>query len=149
MTLCGRLFGLLPVVGLYACMVSQPMEEPVPKLGSTVTADLTDAGSAGMARWVGPGVTEIRGKVVTASEEALLLSVVEVRTRAGNETSWKGEQVDIPNNWIRSLQSEKFSPTRTALVAVVAGAAAYLAYTLADGISSGNPPPNPGGVTPE
>jgi hypothetical protein len=144
----GRLRILFITAVLNACTVYRPIEQPVPKEGSKVAADLTDAGSAGMARWVGPGVTEIRGQVVTASEEALLVSVRVVQNRSGTETTWKGEQVDIPQNWISSLRREEFSWTRTGLVGVLVAGAVYLGITIAGEISPSNPPPNPGGPNP-
>jgi hypothetical protein len=104
---------------LQACYKYVPVETPaaVPT-GSEVRAELTDSGVVAVASQVGPSVFRIDGRLVSKTDQSLVLAVGAVTSRRTDiEQLWNGERVTIPESAIGSLQARKISASRTALTA--------------------------------
>lgn len=95
---------------------------PGPLIGRPVQATLTDSGAVVLAARIGPAVEFLRGSVVSEDARKISLSVDEAEHRDGTGTSWKHEVVDVPRPLMRQVEVRQFSPTRTALLATIAGA---------------------------
>lgn len=108
---------LVAVLG--ACHSWGPIESGVSPRGLKVRAELTDQGTADFGTVLGSGVGEVEGLVSGTSDTSLTLAVSLVRQRSGVEQLWKGEPVTIPRRLIARLHEQRFSRSRTTLVAAV------------------------------
>ncbi len=123
----------LMLVTLGACHSLVPMER-VPSVNEDARVRLTDLGAATMAPIVGPGVTGLRGTIVSADSATIRMSVIAVTDRDGLENRWLGEQVTVKREYINGYDKRELSPFRTALVTIGIGAGMYaLAATVSGG----------------
>ncbi len=136
------------VVGVIAfvtmgCYTALPLLT-APRPGQEIVVQVTDAGSAQLAQYVGPAVSVLSGHFSGNSGDSLALSVTSTETRSGDIHFWTGEPVAIPNSMVATLSERKLSPWRSTL-AIGAIVAAVLTIKLGfDGISSSTktqPPP--------
>ena len=111
-----RLFSLVGVAALAGCYVYRPLDSVEPRVGTRVSADLTDGGSDTLARYVGPGVTSLRGGVLNAERAAVTLAVTSVMDRSGQQQFWKGEPVRVPRAAIRDFAQRRLSLGRSVLL---------------------------------
>ena len=126
------------------CYTVEPLLT-APSPGQELVVQLTDAGSAQLAQYLGPGVSVINGRYSTTTADTLSLSVTSTETRTGDVHFWAGEPVEISKSVIATVNEKKLSALRSVLVAgaVIAGG---LTLRLGFGGSSGNdrkvPPPS-------
>ena len=132
-----------------ACYNYNPLTNPSPEPGSYVAVTLTDSGSTELARYLGPNVFVVRGRYLGDSDRGFLISVASVELKRGNELSWEGETVALPNGTIASLDVRRLAKGRSILLAGVSAGglvAATLAFSLNGGgtpLGPGRPRPNP------
>ena len=130
---------------LAGCYVYRPLDTVEPRVGARVSADLTDVGSDTLARYVGPGVTSLRGGVVSAEQAAVTLAVTSVMDRAGQQQFWKGERVRVPRGAVRDFEQRRLSVGRSVLLgAALLGSSLVAWQAFAGGIHGGRL--MPGGV---
>jgi hypothetical protein len=140
-------YWLVTLVGLTGCFKYTPLATSSPALGARIAVDLTSMGSDTLARFVGPNVTGIEGRVLQVTASDLLLAVSVVRQRNGEEDFWKGETVSIPRGVILGMRQRHLSTSRTLLLAGAVAAAGATVGAAATGSSSGGggngggPPP--------
>lgn len=145
--LAGALWFLATITGLTGCYKYTPLATTDPAPGTQIAVELTPAGTDTLARFVGPHVVAIDGRVVHADGTDLSLAVSVVRKRNGEEDFWKGELVTIPREVISGLQQRRLSTGRTLLlVGAVAAASASVGVAATGGGSGGGgsgggPPP--------
>lgn len=143
----GALRCLVAVASLTGCYKYSPLATTDPVPGARIAVALTPAGTDTLARFVGPNVTAIEGRVVQATGSDLLLAVSVIRKRNGEEDFWKGETVSIPRDVISGLRQRRLATGRTLLLAgaiVVAGGtvgAAASSGSSGGGGGGGGPPP--------
>ena len=131
---------------LSGCYNYLPLTTPQPQPGTRVAADLTDSGTAVLARYLGPNVGSVDGRLLTFTGQDLGLSVLVVRNRNGIEHYWKGETVTLPRGDIATVRERKLSIGRSVLL-FAAGVGGSVALMAAFGVinvgssGSGNPPP--------
>jgi hypothetical protein len=144
-----RAFSLMMAVCLTAgCYNYQPLTAPSPVAGTYLAVTLTDAGSQELATYLGPSVFVVRGRYMGESEQgALLVSVSSVELQRGDDVSWSGETVALPNNDIASLEVRRLAKGRSLLLAGL-GAGGVVATTLAFSLVGSGSQPNPGGGRP-
>lgn len=139
--------GVAAVAGLAGCYRYTPLATTDPAPGARIAVDLTPAGTDTLARFVGPNVIGIEGRVVQAAGSDLLLAVSVVRKRNGEEDFWKGETVSIPRGTISGLRQRRLATGRTLLLAGAVAVAGATVGAAASGGSSGGggggggPPP--------
>ncbi len=114
----------LMLVTLGACHSLVPMER-VPGVNDDARVRLSDLGGATMAPIVGPGVTGLRGTIVSADSATIRMSVIAVTDRDGLENRWLGEQVTVKREHIVGYDKRELSPMRTALVTIGIGAGMF------------------------
>lgn len=135
---------------LTGCYVYRPMGTAGPRIGTRVAAELTESGSDTLARYVGPGITTLRGGVVSAEEAGVVLSVTSVADRDGREQSWKGEQVRVPHAAVHKLEQREFSLGRSLMLgAAFLGGSVAAWEAFQGGIRGGGLPPGGGGGAPK
>lgn len=122
---------------LTACYSYAPSVTP-PAPGARVSAELTDAGTVELARYLGPGAGTIEGRVLTVDDSVLNLAVSAVRKRNGAESEWSGEPVPLRRALVAHLGVRELSRGRTAAAAgAFALAVGGVALTFASGGTGG------------
>ena len=121
---------------LCACYESVPIELAKVQPGTKIRISLTDAGADSLARYLGPGVETIDGKLITTDDRGVSLSVSQVAMRSGQDQFWKGETVLIPRYSLSTVQARRINKTKSVLLGgafVVA-----LASIKLSGVAGGN-----------
>jgi hypothetical protein len=136
---------LLPAIT--ACYTVQPITSPAPAAGSRIVAELTDAGTAMMAPWLGPGALEIEGLVESATEEEWRLALIRVDHRQRGVVSWNREEVVFPRSALSGVAVRTMNRKRSILAAVGITGGALLVARLVGLVTVGDGAP-PGGGTP-
>jgi hypothetical protein len=129
------------------CYDYHPLTAPTPDQGSYVAATLTEAGSADLARYLGPDVFVVRGRYVGSGDAGVVVSVASVELKRGNEVPWAGETIVLPNNAVASLDVRRLAKGRTVLLAG-AGAGGLVFTTLAFSLLGSSGPIGAGGGHP-
>src|SRR5437867_9740986 len=83
---------LVAVAGSYAYLPVSVAPTP----GTYLSADLTESATEELARYLGPDIGTVRGRLVATDQGGLALSVLAVESRRGETGSWKGETVTLP-----------------------------------------------------
>ncbi len=112
-----RFAPLVLIVALAGCYTYAPYRVATPEPGKSLRVVLTDTGGDSLARFVGPNVATIDGKLVLANDDGLEIGVKQVTMHDGLEQYWKGETVTIPKPYISSVQVKTFSWPKTGLLA--------------------------------
>jgi hypothetical protein len=131
-------------VALSGCYTYAPLKSSTPEPGQRLRVQLTLTGGDSLARFLGPNVASVDGRLVVANDAGFELGVTEVLMHSGSEQYWKGETVTLPKPYVASIQERTFSWGKSGLLAgVVVLVAAGLQSAGAFGGSSGhgNPPP--------
>lgn len=123
---------------LCGCYVSVPVNTPSPALGTKVEVTLTDDGSQSLARYLGRNVTGVDGRLVSANDSSLSLSVSQVSLSDGDDQFWKGEQVALPRNAIAAIRQKKLSVWRSSLLAGALLAAVATAGSISSSSTGGS-----------
>jgi hypothetical protein len=115
----GRRAAIAPVL-LGACLLTgcyayAPLPTATPLPGTHVSAALTDSGSFELTRLVGPRIVAVDGRVLSASERALVLSVFKTTNRTAEQASWRGEVVALAPSLVANLRARTFSTRRSLL----------------------------------
>ena len=111
LSLCSAVFLLC------GCYASFPIEMAQAKPGDKLRVELTDAGSDSLARYLGPGVQTVDGKLLRSSDTEVSLGVTQISMRSGIDQYWKGEAVVLPKYSLATVQERKLSKPRTFLLA--------------------------------
>jgi hypothetical protein len=139
----GRAFLLVlhavTVTALSGCYVYEPLATPEPRIGSSVSVELTDHGSLALAPSIGPGIEVLRGDVVDRQDTSVTLAVSSVTDHRGEVTSWNGERVRLQRSAVRHFNEKRFSRSRSALVGAAVVAGSILAWDVfEEGIRGGS-----------
>lgn len=119
-----------------ACYESIPVELGTVHPGTKLRISLTDAGSDSLARYLGPGVQSVDGKLIQTTDSGVSLSVSQIAMRSGLDQFWKGETVVIPKYTLATVQQRRIAKTRSILLGGVLVAA--LASLRLSGVVGGN-----------
>jgi hypothetical protein len=112
------------------CYNYDPLITASPEPGTYLSLSLTDAGSQELARSLGPNVFIVRGRYLQHGDRGLLVSVTSVELKVGNEVSWAGETVALPDSAISAIEVRQLAKGRSALL-LGAGVAGLVATTAA------------------
>jgi hypothetical protein len=131
---------------LCACYESVPTELGRVQPGLKLRVSLTDMGADSLARYLGPGVETIDGKLISTTATGVSLAVTQVSMRSGQEQFWKGETVVIPRSSLGTVQSRRVNKLKSFLIAgasVVALASLKLAGVGGSNGGTVGQPPHP------
>lgn len=131
------------VVFAAGCYNYNPLTAPSPEEGTYVAVTLTDAGTADLARALGPSVFVVHGRYVGGDADGMQLSVSSVELIRGDEIDWRGERVTVPNDDIASVHVRQLSKGRSVLLVGV-GLTGFVATTVAFALNGGQ---NSGGAS--
>jgi hypothetical protein len=127
------------------CYTSVPIQLAAAPPSTKLVVALTDAGSDSLARYLGPGVETVSGKLLQNGDNGISLAVTQVTMRSGAEQFWKGETVALPKYSIGTVQQRQISKPRTILLSAAILAAAFTVKLSGVGSSnSGRQPPGGG-----
>jgi hypothetical protein len=118
------------------CYESVPVQLNQVQPGTKIRVTLTDAGADSLARYLGPGVETVDGKLISASDANVSLGVTSIAMRSGQDQYWKGESVAIPRSALATVQQRKVNKTKSVLLGGVLVAA--LASLKLSGVVGGN-----------
>jgi hypothetical protein len=128
---------------LSACYSNVPIQLSTAQPNTKLVVALTDAGSDSLARYLGPGVETVGGKLLQNTDAGVSLAVTQVTMRSGAEQFWKGETVALPKYSIGTVQERKLSKPRTLLLSA---AIVALGFTVKlSGVGSSNSGKSGGG----
>ena len=132
-----------------ACYGYYQPAAPSPVVGTHVALTLNDAGSASLARLVGPAAEVLEGELRQDTGASVVLAMTRVRQHNGAETTWKGEAVTVDKSLVSSTRVRQFSAGRTTLAVGLVTTALAAAIQAFAGNGAGKLPgtPPPGGST--
>lgn len=142
-----RFLSLVTLAALSGCHVYLPLGTAEPRVGTRVSAELTDHGAGTLGPYVGPGVTTLRGDVIGAESTDVVLSVSSATHGSGTETSWRGEQVRVPRGAVQRFEERRVSVGRSLLFGAAFLAGSIVAWSAFRAGISGGSLPSPGGGT--
>lgn len=127
------------------CYRYSPISAAQPALGTEIRVELTDAGAVSLGPVLGNRIELVDGRVVSVADSGLTLSVSGTTDRLGIETTWKGEQVTVPQSAVASLTRRTLDRNRSYVAGGIAAglvAIAGVAFNIAGdggGARSGGP----------
>ena len=128
---------LVPILcAVCGCYESVPVQLSQVQPGTKLRITLTDAGTDSLARYLGPGVETVNGKLINTSDSRLSLGVTSVAMRSGQDQFWKGETVAIPRSALATVQERKINKPKSLLLGGLLIAA--LASLKLSGVVGGN-----------
>jgi hypothetical protein len=139
---------LVPILCVVCgCYESVPVEVNRMQPGTKLRVTLTDAGADSLARYLGPGVETVDGKLISTTDSNVALGVTSVAMRSGQDQFWKGETVAIPRTALATVQQRRVNKSRSLLMGgVLVAALASLRLTgVVGGNGAGRGTPPPGG----
>ena len=129
-----------------ACYESVPVELGRVQPGTKLRVSLTDAGSDSLARYLGPGVESVDGKLIQTSDTGVSLAVSQVAMKSGQDQFWKGETVVIPRYSLATVQERRIAKTRSFLLGgIFVAALASIRLSGVGGSNGGGTSPGGGG----
>jgi hypothetical protein len=141
-------WSLLPAVAVLACYRYVPAVQTPPTTGSEVRAHLTAEGTQTLASVLGADIAALDGRILSDDGGGMRFSVSQTHTRAQRRTSWTGEPVTVPRNFINKMELRTLDRGRTiragAVYAVGGVALGIIFKGLAGSSGSGetkSPPP--------
>ncbi len=142
--------GLLSLLANTACYAYQPAVG-TPRIGNEVRLQLTAAGTAEQARYLGPNVLEVTGRLNAVLPSGMLVVTPEwVKTSNGVSQPWSGEgSVSVPRAYVHTLDERIFNLRKSTIssVALVGGLVSVAAIALKSGGSHGAGGPDGGTPT--
>lgn len=143
-----RLIALMALgVLLASCYTLKPTRAGAPEVGTRVAFEVNDTGRVALGGSMGPAISQIEGHLISKENGEYVVAVSSIRLLGGGQQVWRGEQVRIKPQHVRSVYERRFSRGRSVALgmSVVGSVAAYLA-TRALTTSGGD---NPGGGGPD
>jgi hypothetical protein len=128
---------LIPILCvLCGCYESVPIELNSVQPGTKIRATLTDAGADSLARYLGPSVETVDGRLISTSDSNVAIGVTSVAMKSGQDQFWKGETVAIPRYALSMVQQRKINKPKSLLLGGALIAA--LASLRLSGVVGGN-----------
>jgi hypothetical protein len=122
------------------CTTYQPLAGTTPRRDSRVRISLTDSGAVALARYLGPQVVSVTGRMQGDSSGAYVVAVSSVQMADGTEHYWHGDVVQVPRPLVANVRSARTAPLQTALLTgLIVGAAAGIFSLVRGATSSGLP----------
>jgi hypothetical protein len=127
--LLGTLSGVLVFVTASACYEYRPLETAGPVVGEPVALQITDRGRVQLSDRFGPGLAEVRGRLVSNSDNQYVLNVDRVWEINGASTAWSGEETRLDQSFVGMVKGRKLSTTRTVILSGLGAGLAYFMVT--------------------
>lgn len=139
---------ILPFVT--GCYHYAPIGEARPAVGTEVRFHVTDRGRLEVTDRLGPGIREVAGPVLQATDSTIRVSVQSVSFVDDSRlTEWTGQWLELSRELVTNVRERRFSRARTLVTTGVLATAAILISTIditghgGDGVDV-KLPPGPG-----
>ena len=135
----------LLAVALGGCYTYAPPKTGTIQPGKELRVQLTLTGGDSLARFLGPNVASVDGRLVVVNESSYEVGVTQVVMHSGMEQYWKGQTVPLPKPFVASIEERSLSWGKTGILAGVIVLTAYALNQSAGGggLFGGHPPPPP------
>lgn len=100
-------------LALQGCYVYVPASTTTPPTGETVVLQISDRGRVALGERLGPGVTQIQGRVTSVGEEQVSMSVASVGYVSGETSLWSGETMTMSREFVGNVSVRQLSKSRT------------------------------------
>jgi hypothetical protein len=127
--LLSTLSGVLLLVAACACYEYRPLETAGPVVGEPVALQITDRGRVQLSERFGPGLSEIRGRLVSNADNQYVVNVDRVWEINGASTAWSGEETRLDQSLVGMVRGRQLSTTRTVLLSGLGAGLAYFMVT--------------------
>jgi hypothetical protein len=123
------LFAVSAWLTLQGCYEFIPTSTTTPPTGETVVLQISDRGRVALGERLGPGVTQIQGRVTSVADDQVSMSVASVGYVSGETSLWSGETMTMSREFVGNVSVRTFSKSRTwvAVGASVAVAGFFIA----------------------
>lgn len=136
-----RLGAVTGGVFLAGCYTLQPTGGTVPRPGTAMAFDISDAGRVALGGTMGPEIAQVEGRLAAREGTDYVVSVTDVHLLRGGDQVWHGETVTLKSEYVSSLYERRFSPARSAAIAAAGvGAIAAIATRSLGGLGSTDKP---------
>jgi hypothetical protein len=105
---------------LVGCYTLEPTGGAAPEPGTRVALEINDAGRLALGGFVGPGVTQIEGRLIGRENDAYLVAVSAVTTLRGGTQVWAGERISVLPGHVGTIYERRLSAGRSVTLGVVA-----------------------------
>lgn len=130
---------------LAGCSYYRPLATTTPAPGMAVSIALTELGSDSLARYLGPDVGDIRGRLLSMDDSSYMVSVSGVDLRHGLVLGWKGERVVVARSLVGGLAERRFSLGRSLLVGGLSALGFVVSVEAFKAVDVGSAPGGGGG----
>lgn len=107
-------------VFLAGCYTLEPAGGVAPEPGSRIAMDLTDAGRVALGGSIGPGVSQIEGRLIGVEGDEYLLAVSSITTFQGGTQVWAGERIRVRSEHVGTVYERRLSAGRSVTLGAVA-----------------------------
>ena len=107
-----------------------------PAAGTEVAVFLTDRGRAAVTDRVGPEMDQLRGRLLSSTDDSVTIVMLESVTLRGVSAQWTEERIAVSRDHLGSIRTRQFSRARTSIVAGTVGVAAVV-FVVAGGLGIG------------
>lgn len=141
------------VTHLGACFRHAPADFATVSPGAQLLVGINDVGRAELREVLGPGAERVDGRLLSHTDDEIVLSVTSVRHAELREpVRWSGESVTIPRELVGPVRERSLDRTRTWLVGGLLVVGAVIASTISligsgSDSDNGGPPGNGNGET--
>lgn len=143
------LLALAAALTLGGCYRYVPGASADAAAGNEVRLTFTPEGAQQLAPVIGADVRSITGRVLSASDRELAVSVGRSYRSSGVETIWNGENVTIPRDAVAQTDRRTIDRRRSTLAAIGAFLGGVITFSILRSITTGGNPGSPGpGPTP-
>ena len=101
------------------CYTYTPLATSELKPSAQLRVELTLTGGDSLARFLGPSVQSVDGRLVVATPTSYEIGVTQVTMYSGMEQFWKGETVTLPKPYVSRIEERTFSYGKTGLLAAI------------------------------
>ncbi len=131
-----------------ACYAYVPLMTGAPPPGEEVRVQLNGEGTTELARYLGPRVTSVDGKLSSVSSDgSMVIAAAWVQIADGARQQWTGEGlVTFPKGYVTSVELRTLNRRKSTIAAVaLAGSLVAIGVIVMRAGGSGSPPTATGG----
>ena len=138
--IAASLGALLLVTSTAGCYEYAPLGRRDPAAATRVDVLLNERGRADFVNRLGPDVLSLEGTLVSRTDSAMTVRVLEVTYINRSTSQWSGEEVVIAENQLRDVRAKRLSKLRTGLMS---GLLFILTRSITTGGGNDNSPNTP------
>jgi len=129
-----------------ACYAYVPATTSAPTSGADVRVQLNNDGTVELARYLGPRVTSVDGKLTsTSADGAMVVAPSAVQVVDGSRQRWTGDEtVVLPQRYVAGVQLRTIDRRKSTIAAAVIAASLVTAGAIAMRVGNSSAPTETG-----